>query len=61
MEIYVQMYIFTSSSQQLVNIFENDNFGNINFSDICEDLLRDEEVILQEQLVHLESVLIHLC
>ena len=55
------MYIFTSSNQQRVNILENDNFGNINFSDIYEDLLRDEEVILQEQLVHLESVLIHLC
>ena len=57
----MQMYIFTSSNQQRVNILENDNFGNINFSDIYEDLLRDEEVILQEQLVHLESVLIHLC
>ena len=57
----MQMYLFTSSNQQRVNILENDNFGNINFSDIYEDLLRDEEVILQEQLVHLESVLIHLC
>ena len=57
----MQMYIFTSSNQQWVNILENDNFGNINFSDIYEDLLRDEEVILQEQLVHLESVVIHLC
>lgn len=57
----MQMYKFTSSNQQRVNILENDNFGNINFSDIYEDLLRDEEVILQEQLVHLESVLIHLC
>ena len=32
----------TSSSQQRVNIVENDDFGNVNFSDIYQDL-RDEE------------------
>ena len=32
-----------SSSQQQVNILENNNFGNVNFSDIYQDLLRDEE------------------
>ena len=33
----------TSSSQQRVNILENDNFGNVKFSDIYQDLMRDEE------------------
>ena len=32
-----------STSQQRVNILENVNFGNVNFSDIYQDLLRDEE------------------
>ena len=33
----------TSSSQQRVNILENDNFGNVNFLDRYQDLLKDEE------------------
>ena len=32
-----------STSQHWVNILENVNFGNVNFSDIYQDLLRDEE------------------
>ena len=33
----------TSSSQQRVNILENNNFGNVNFLDRYQDLLKDEE------------------
>ena len=32
-----------STSQQRVDILENVNFGKVNFSDIYQDLLRDEE------------------
>ena len=33
----------SSSSQQWINLSENNNFGNVSFSDIYQDLLRDEE------------------
>ena len=33
----------TWSNQQRVNILGNDKFGNVNFSDIYQDLLRDEK------------------
>ena len=33
----------TWSNQQQVNILGNDKFGNVNFSDIYQDLLRDEK------------------
>ena len=33
----------TSSNQQRVNILENDTFGNANFSDRYQDLLRDKK------------------
>ena len=34
----------TRSNQQRVNILGNDKFGNVNFSDIYKDMLRDEKI-----------------